>query len=308
MATPEATLLHYRRQQRLTAATIIAARSTWNRLDAGALDESYRTVVGPRLLALTASTQRAAAIDGASYVGRTLDELDIDVDPEGDVIANRFAGIASDGRPLDSLLYEPVIRTKSLIGAGTDPAEATRGGLSSLEQIISTQLADAARGAAGVAIAARPGVGYVRMLSPPSCGRCAVLAGKFYRFNKGFPRHPRCDCRHIPSTENAAGDLTTDTDAYFASLSRADQDRLFTKAGAEAIRDGSDIGQVVNARRKGALYQADGHLLTREGTTRRGSAGKRLQGTRRLMPETIYREARDREHAIELLRRHGYLS
>lgn len=36
---------------------------------------------------------------------------------------------------------------------------------------------------------------------------------------------------------------------YFESLDRAEQDKIFTKAGAQAIRDRADINQVVNARR-----------------------------------------------------------
>src|SRR5690606_23965723 len=33
---------------------------------------------------------------------------------------------------------------------------------------------------------------YVRMLTPPSCSRCTVLAGRWYRKNAGFARHPGC--------------------------------------------------------------------------------------------------------------------
>jgi hypothetical protein len=102
-----------------------------------------------------------------------------------------------------------------------------------------------------------------------------------------------------------AGDLRTDPAAYFRSLSAAEQNRVFTNAGAEAVRAGADIGQVVNARRgarglapAGArLTDAEAQMLrgglvrgrlqsvdvagqqvfvTTEGTTRRGLAGQRL--------------------------------
>lgn len=307
MAIPEATTRHYARQQRLTAATLIAARREWAKVTRGDFDAAWQRV-GPRLLILLAGTQHAAARDAATrYVPAVLDELGIDGSAVADVDPHAFAGIASDGRPLDSLLYEPVIRTKEQLAAGASLAEAAISGRSQLEMIFQTQLADAGRGAAHVGMVARPAVTrYVRMLNTPSCSRCAILAGRVYRLQTAFARHPRCDCRHIPTTENIAKDLTTDTDAYFKSLNRSEQDRIFTKAGGEAIRSGADIGQVVNARR--GMYSADGRLLTREGTTRRGSAGKRLKGRQRLMPETIYSEARDREHAIELLRQHGYLS
>jgi hypothetical protein len=110
-------------------------------------------------------------------------------------------------------------------------------------------------------------------------------------------RHPRCDCQHIPAREDMAGDLRTDPGAYFRSLPEKEQDRLFTADGAQAIRHGADVSQVVNARR--GMYTAAGHSFTRTGA-RRGP---------RLMPEQIYLEARgNRAEAIRLLRFHGYLT
>lgn len=119
-----------------------------------------------------------------------------------------------------------------------------------------------------------------------------------------------CDCRHIPAAESTAGDLTTDPRAYFDSLDAAEQERIFTKAGAQAIRDGADMAQVVNARRGMATAQIGGRdvRFTREGVTRRGLARSRM-GTKpvRIMPETIYEVATDRADAIRLLRTNGYL-
>src|SRR5665647_1979159 len=116
--------------------------------------------------------------------------------------------------------------------------------------------------------------GFSIRMYPPTCSRCVVLAGKWYRKNQGFARHPGCDCRHIPSSESVAGDLTVSPQAYFDSLSKAEQDRIFTNAGAEAIRNDANIGQVVNARRGMRTAQIGGRdvLITTEGTTRRGVA------------------------------------
>src|SRR5690606_41067797 len=99
-----------------------------------------------------------------------------------------------------------------------------------LERIAATQVADAGRVATGLGVVARPGIGYVRMLQPPSCSRCAILAGRIYRRNAGFLRHPLCDCIHIPTTEAAGRDLTTDPRAYFDSLTKEQQDRIFTRS------------------------------------------------------------------------------
>ena len=38
----------------------------------------------------------------------------------------------------------------------------------------------------------RPVGGYVRMVQAGACSRCVVLAGKWYRKNQGFQRHPGC--------------------------------------------------------------------------------------------------------------------
>jgi hypothetical protein len=123
-----------------------------------------------------------------------------------------------------------------------------------------------------------------------------ILAGRFYRWNAGFNRHPRCDCTGQPVVSAAAAnDKLTRPRTYFDSLDPAEQDRAFTKAGAQAIRDGADIAKVVNARR--GMYTADGKIYTRE------AAGRRP----RIMPEQLYRDARDRADAIRLLRLHGFI-
>ena len=98
------------------------------------------------------------------------------------------------------------------------------------------------------------------------------------------------------------------------------------KAGAEAIRLGADMNQVVNARRGVEKAQVGGRevLTTREGMTRLGEASKRMGASQfgrkrghrylfakdrvRLMPETILDLADDREHAVEMLRTFGYLT
>lgn len=219
----------------------------------------------------------------------------------GNLRPERLAGVAADGRQLPTLLYRPAITTLRAIEAGATPREAAAVGGFQLDTIVRTEVADTGRTATGVEITATPGLGYVRMVNPPACARCIVLAGRFYRWNQGFARHPRCDCIHIPAAEDRADDLTTDPRRYFDSLTEAEQRRVFTVAGAQAIRDGADVGRVVNARR--GMYTSAGRRLTREGTRSRGA--RRV----RLMPEQIYAEAGgDRDEAIRLLRLHGYLT
>lgn len=101
---------------------------------------------------------------------------------------------------------------------------------------------------------------YVRAVQPGACSRCIILAGKSTG-NITFRRHPMCRCYAIPAPENDDGAIATDPQEFFDALSPEEQDRRFTKAGAEAIRQGADIGRVVNARAgaEGIKYSRHGN-------------------------------------------------
>ncbi|ROT29859.1 hypothetical protein [Micromonospora sp. HM5-17] len=322
--TDRLALEHYRMRRRLADAVARAARREWRRLAVADLSGSWDALL-PRLLVVLAGAQRAAAAMADGYLDRVLAAQEVDAAAEGAVVASALAGVASDGRELASLLREPVITAKSAIGRGATPVRALATGYAHLDMIVRTQVADAGRAADQVALVARRAAsGYVRMVVGATCARCIILAGRWYAWNRGFQRHPRCDCVHIPAREDRADEVRTDPRALFNTMSREEQDRVFTRAGAQAIRDGADISQVVNARRgmSTAAGQAGrrrlvrdemGLYTTREGTTRRGYAGQLLGAQRggravRLMPESIYELAGgSRDEAIRLLRVHGYL-
>lgn len=283
---------HDARQIRIEEAGVLAAlRARFTTLDA--------------LLAVVTAAQVSAIREAATAVPLMLGEQGIDISADATIALSGFLGYASDGRPMATLL--DFVRSRDVT---TD--QFTR--------IVATQLQDVARDAASVTAAATPAVnGYIRMVSTPCCPRCAVLAGRFYRWSSGFDRHPRCRCRHIPSRENIAGDLRTSPD----ELVRAGQVRGLSVADTKAIvEDGADVSQVINAHRGMQTAQVFGRRLkiTSDGTTSRGVAGKRLGesakegGSRyqvsqvpRLRPESIYRVARDRDDAVRLLRRYGYV-
>jgi len=278
-----------------TALARRAAQETarlWAQIERTAIGHSWRMLL-PRALALVSAAQLAAAGRADGYVGTA-----IGVESTARVVPAGFAGVASDGRPLVTLLQQPVFTTLRQISAGVSPAQALTSGGYALDMIVRTQVADAGRVAAGVAIAGhRRATGYVRLVVGKTCARCLILAGRRYAWNAGFQRHPRCDCRHVPVVEDVPGDIATNPRAYFDRLTADEQDRLLGKVGAAAVRDGADLAKVVNARR-GIQAAADGRLYTTE------AAGRRP----RLMPEQIYREAgSDRAEAIRLLRLHGYL-
>lgn len=312
---------HSARRRRVAAASVLRAVRSWRRMDTRDLDSSWATA-GRAIRDAVVTGQLNAAASAQAYVddavtaqGESPEAGGLSVSPEA------FAGIAADGRDLDSLLYLPVIRTKQAIGSGLSVQDAAGLGERFLRMLVDSEVADAGRAADGVGMTAdRRVVGYIRVVSAGACGRCVVLAGRWYHSSEAFLRHPHCQCQNVPDTRiHGLSQHLTDSRDYFDSLSGAEQDRAFTVAGARAIRDGADVNAVVNARRSmydmGSTY---GRRLpaTREGMTRRGLPSKRLKQLEasgrapargRLMPEAIYQLASDRQDAIRLLYRYGYL-
>lgn len=294
-ALAEVATAHARDRLGMVETLADEAQRAWRLIDPARIADSWIARMLPLLVTLTGA-QRVVAGEADRYLDAVLDVQGLDPAAAARTVPQSLSGVASDGRTLDGLLYRPVVTTLELIGAGTALKDSLAAGGYLLDRIVRTQVADAGRAADLVATTARrQASGYVRMLVGRSCSRCIVLAGRWYRYDAGFNRHPKCDCIGIPGREDTAGDERTDPMAYFHSLSRSEQDEAFTAAGAEAIRSGADLAKVVNARR--GMVTADGRLFTTE------AAGRRP----RLMPEQILRDARDRDDAIRLLRLHNYL-
>lgn len=306
---PPAISHHYALVRDQEARALATATRQWHKLGPNWIGQAWAERI-PTVTAAITTAQRTAAASALVSGALALGEQGQWAPPDGLVDPDAFAGLAADGRNLETLLRAPAITTRTLIADGMEPAQALAAGGRQLSMMVLTEIADAGRGAAGVQIAARPRVGYVRMLNPPSCSRCVVLAGRFYRWNQGFLRHPRCDCKHVPTmvtdqAEAFAEGLIDDPYEAFNRMSEAEQNRVFTNAGAQAIRDGADMYQVVNARR-GMKYRG---AFTSEGTSKHGWAGQILRrGQKRMTPETIYRLNPNREQAVEALRAQGYIT
>lgn len=306
MAVQQIAAAHQRRRKALAKRAADEIARLWARIDRTDIARSWAASI-PAALTVLGSAQAIAAASSSAYLDDLSEAYNVPSDSAGRIRVDGFAGVASDGRDLTTLLFEPAITALVALKQGSTLPRAMTSGRFALDMITRTQVADAGRTADHVALVARTRMsGYVRVLSPPSCSRCVILAGKFYRWNAGFQRHPRCDCTHQPVVSaSAADDRLTKPRTYFDSLDPAEQDRVFTKSGAEAIRLGADPAQVVNARRgaagltpAGARITAeearlirDGHavgrlqttnvfgqqvFITTEGTTTRGLAGRRL--------------------------------
>lgn len=331
---PQAATEFSRLQQRVNAEARAELRRLWRRM--GSDFEGSWNRIGPAVFSTIAEAQLEVARASVGYL-EDLAGQTTSAPPEGDLMPTAFAGVASDGRDLASLSYGAVVKAGEAVNAGASRTQGLKLGGDWLDLMGRLQIADAARIATGVGAAARPDWGgYVRVLTPPSCSRCAVLAGKFFRWNTGFQRHPKCDCQHFPSRNESyarsEGFITNPDTAW-----RSGQIKDLTQAQKDALENGADLNQVVNARRGMSTADIGGRRvrITNEGTTRRGLFGSsaaaqragsvRLGSTRqqgavtgyvlrrttlpRLTPEAIYRASEgDRELAIRLLKRFGYLA
>lgn len=240
-----------------------------------------------------------------------------------------LVGYAGSGYTVDETLQWAPVRAKQAVESG---ATARTGALVAQEWLAlttTTILADTLRSATSVSMSTRRSHGYVRMVNGNACGRCVVLAGRWYRISADFDRHPRCKCTQIPAAENLAGDWQTDPQAYFDSLSDEARIKLMgSKANAQAVADGADIGQVINAYRKtaGMKFAQESPIIKRrlrsgaidkyttEGTTRRAIAAQQQAGLRRngplqqrLMPQSINRIATSEAERMRLLKLYGWV-
>lgn len=220
---------------------------------------------GPQAVATTvAAHQIAQAQMSQVAVGQMLAEQSIDAQ-------------------VDALLNSPAFATElqQLEAMVAETAAAN------FDRLVESLVQDAGRAAESVSTAVRADIWHVRYLSPPSCGRCAVLAGRIYRYSQGFQRHPNCDCVMVPTTV-ANRDLIQDP----ADLLEQGLVTGLSKADAQSVADGADFGQVVNVRLRKAGLQEAGRVLSRAG---------------RPTPEGIYRMTNTRDEAVELLIRFGYV-
>ncbi|MFH8797063.1 hypothetical protein [Streptomyces sp. NPDC017941] len=309
--TPPVTAQQHQEQRAAQAAAAAAAvRAVWSGVDEEHLEASW-LARAPLAAELIRAGQLAAASSAEPWLAGEVGE--------GEGSVNAGAAVAATG---DLPLLYPLLIAFNRLRRGFSTALSIVSGAAFLEMVTRSLIADAGRIADMAGMIARPRVvSYVRVVEAPACARCIVLAGREYSFSEGFLRHPRCDCTMAPKRP---GDLwVPDLPEDLATRMSPEQlRRTFGAAGAQAIADGADLAQVVNARRgmNTATRYRRTVQTTGEGTTRRGLYGARrtkfqkVPGARyarasapRLMPEEIYRLADDREHALRLLRRNGYL-
>lgn len=330
-------------QNRLTSLsdkTTNRALRLWRDVSAVSLDEGW-DAIAPELDRVMSSAQAQAASMASVYVARSL-SMQNARSQSAVAVPESFVGVTRDGKLVIPELFSAVTATKRLIGGGSGVGAAFQSGTAVMAAIASTIIHDTGRGAFAAVAGGRGVTRTVRVVQAGACSRCAILAGATGL--RPFKRHPRCRCTNMALHDDGAvpdGFYETPGD-YFGSLSEESQDRVFTKAGAEAIRLGADPIQVVNARRGARRSTSTGAArlsrlqrvrigtdasgtpvmgyVTLEGTTVRGQFGRgrtdlvrgakdryRRTQTRRLMPETILSLTDDVELRKVLLRDAGYV-
>lgn len=321
------------------------AMGTWRNINPSNLDAEW-DALAPQLVSQVSAAQRTAANQAVSYSDAIDDSYRYDA-PTTNLNVDAFANVMGDGREVAPALYGAITNTKTWIGAGVPVQTAFERGANFLAIVAQEAVQAIGRGADLSMMGGKKYTRYIRVCSGSACSRCAILEG-IYSAEEAFKRHVCCQCTTIPvevdGKPSKAATREFNPQAFFDSLSEAEQNKRFTVAGAAAIRAGADPVAVVNARRGayGIGYgnrttlpsvsrnrltpltigrKLDGTPLrvyaTVEGTTARGAYGKsvassgRLQRTAvvRLMPEQIMRMAGgNADRARELLTRYGYIN
>jgi len=335
-------LAHQSRRQATANSAVVSALKLWRLMNPQELDAGW-AAIAPQLVSTVTAAQVTAATQATPYMAAV--DRYYGASSAAELVPEAFGGIVLSGSEVGPEMFGAVATAKTLTSS-VGAARAFEMGAASLASIVAAAIQDMGRQADNTLAVGKTYIRYVRVVNPGACSRCAILAGKA-SYRVAFKRHPRCRCTTWPipvgSNPKTPESIFDSPEDYFDSLSKAEQDRVFTKAGAEAIRNGANPITVVNARR-GALstvapnvtarlypttigVRADGSplqvYLTREGTTARGGFGSselrltaqavkegryRRTTTVRLLPEQIAVMAGGNQTRwVELLKKYGYL-
>lgn len=249
-------------QRRCKALELLLSRE-WDTM--GDLDEWDR--IRGRVVNLVSAAQVGAAHDSALAVHLSLVEAGTPVAADGTLSPAAFAGVTDIGGDLEPYLYGSVAHART-VEAGS-VRDRLREGRDRLFLLAREQVGAASRGASLAGIASRDNVGYVRLVNPPCCSRCAVLSGKFFRWNTGFQRHPRCFPAGVvisgPSIEAATrrwfdGELVIITTASGQELAITGNHPVLTPDGwvpANLVQAGVDVVRSTRPQGAAPLVAAD---------------------------------------------------
>jgi hypothetical protein len=245
-------------------------KRAWSRMDINNLDWSWQSVA-PLMVAQVNAAQVAAASLSAPYLNAIDRSYGYKPIPAS-IPPVAFSNVMGDGREVGPALFGAVTNTKTLIGKGVSPAQAFQVGSNFIAVVASAALHDAARNADRVLAVGKGYTRYIRVVNGSACSRCAILAS-IYSAEEAFLRHFSCQCGTAPIQVDGKppSGFHDSPLSYFDSLSKAEQDRRFTNAGAEAIRNGANPVSIVNARRgaNGIQFSTHDYRVGETGLSRR---------------------------------------
>jgi hypothetical protein len=294
---------HQAERSRVAELTSRAVLSQWGKVNPMTVARDWGGLL-PRVTAMTQGGQLRVAQGTTPFLLSLLGPSVLEGQPTLSPL--QFIQAAPDGRDLMGILAQAIPTVIRFMSQGENPRDAMLRGAALLDLIVRTTVADTGRQADQAAMVSNRHItSYVRVVESPACARCIVLAGKEYGVSKGFLRHPRCDCTMEPVTKDHRP-TPVDPQDTFNSMSATQQRKAFGEAGTKAINDGADIARVVNSRKAMDTVEMHGRKVevTRTGT----NTARAKKNPPRLTPDECYKQADgNRDHAIRLLRKNGYI-
>lgn len=191
MQTLQSADKYYQQQQHIAAATAGLAKKHWR-----GMTDDFSTSwaqVAPVLIESVQLGRAAVVATSVGYTAAVLDETGQRASQFGTLNPEAFLSQAPNGQTMEDVLAGAVVQSKMAVKSGATSQEALAHAALWLTGVVLTVMADTGRSVVGVDIAQHPTLtGYTRMLNAPSCSRCVILAGKWFKWNEGFLRHPRC--------------------------------------------------------------------------------------------------------------------
>ena len=208
--------------------------------------------------AATAGAQREAIRATSGYLAAYLtSELGRRAQPPP-LKADRYVGIAWDGRPLTEALESPLIGVRSDLADGVEPEEALRAGLVRAVRMVGLDFDHAHRSALMDAVREDERFEDWERLTRGTCGACLALSSFG---GPQFPVHPGCACIPQPVVAGVVKTVAVPTgEELFASKTPEEQDASLGPGAAEAVRNGEiTLDELVGESR---LDSGQEHFLT----------------------------------------------
>lgn len=269
---PRDVAAHYERVQTYQADALTETLRAWREVSPDRISESWERVLPHAAAAVTSAQVSAAESALISNGDMAVDTGQYEL-PAAFVDPESVAGMSSTGGDIEAALYTPAIKAKQAIAGGMLAPAAVRETRKEFDRLVRSLVSDAGRQAATADMATRFTGGYVRMLNPPSCKRCVPLAGRWYRWNDGFLRHPRCFPAGVvvsgPRSEAAArrwydGELVVFTTASGKELPITGNHPVLTARGwvpANLLQEGDEVVRSTRPEGATALVIPDHHEM-----------------------------------------------